>query len=193
MHPDWTSPESRCQGERILCTAPQPAVSCPLPLPPRVPTLPYPSRRRGNLILSQSRSTDFKAWEFTGNRGGNGAGIWDLDRVPLTSMASASGRPVRGPRPRDITSQLGRRPPQEPAPQLRVSLSASCDRPDASRTPRPRVSSDTTAPGRQRESAGRGLVHPFLEPLGAPCTRAAVASDASPRSPSPSPSCAMPA
>ena len=32
-------------------------------------------------------------------------GIWELDRVSLRTMASGSGRPVRGPHPRDITSQ----------------------------------------------------------------------------------------
>jgi hypothetical protein len=43
--------------------------------------------------------------QFNGNRCGDGAGIWELDRVSLRTMASGSGRPVRGPHPRDITSQ----------------------------------------------------------------------------------------
>ena len=61
--------------------------------------------RRVNLILSQSPSTDVYAWKFTGNRCGSGAGLWELGRVSLRSMASGSGRPVRGPHPRDMTSQ----------------------------------------------------------------------------------------
>ena len=53
--------------------------------------------RRVNLILSQSRSTEGNSWEFTGNRCGNRVGIWDLDRVPLKSLASGSARTFFGP------------------------------------------------------------------------------------------------
>src|SRR5260370_15920471 len=71
----------------------------------------------------KSPSTDVNAWEFNGNRCGNGVGIWELDRVSLGTMASGSGRPVRGPHQRDITAQTrtrnaaGTGTPQEPMPQ----------------------------------------------------------------------------
>ncbi len=32
-------------------------------------------------------------------------GIWELDRISLRTMASGSGRPARGPHPRDISCQ----------------------------------------------------------------------------------------
>ena len=70
--------------------------------------------RRVNLILPRSPSTDVNKWKFTGNRCGNGVGIWELDRVSLRSMASGGGSPVRGPYSRDIRCQT-RTPPQEPA------------------------------------------------------------------------------
>ena len=47
---------------------------------------------------------------------------WELDRVSLRTMASGSGRPVRGPHPRDISSQT-RTPAGEGAA---VTAAAGC-------------------------------------------------------------------
>src|SRR6266849_9167924 len=71
--------------------------------------------RRVNLVLSQSPSTEGNAREFTGNRCGNRVGIWDLDRVPLKSVASGSDRTFLGPVTQGAI--LGRGTPQEPMPQ----------------------------------------------------------------------------
>jgi hypothetical protein len=54
-------------------------------------------RPPGRLFYNYRDTTEGNSWEFTGNRCGNRVGIWDLDRVPLKSVASGSDRTFFGP------------------------------------------------------------------------------------------------
>jgi hypothetical protein len=69
--------------------------------------------RRVNLILSQKPSTAVNAWEFTWNQCGNGVGIWELDRVSVTPVASGGDHPFFGPVNVTYGARLGPWPPPE--------------------------------------------------------------------------------